>query len=184
MCSQIDPIEAVAGIAATFPDTAVTSVPDGHGVVARVGSRPFVSGRRVDGSAVVLVRARNHVRRRMIADGVPFVPAHAPFDRRGWVGVRVGAGTDWRAVGDLVAQSFRMVADRRTAALVGRSSQATVPHVSKVMAAAGAVFGQLIENKPVNDPTVIVADADDQDDLDDLGVRAAMARVAASRATI
>jgi predicted DNA-binding protein (MmcQ/YjbR family) len=39
---------------------------------------------------------------------------------RGWVGVRLDAGTDWDQVADLVEESYRMTAPKKVAALLGR----------------------------------------------------------------
>ena len=45
-----------------------------------------------------------------------FVPPYV--GPSGWVGIRLGRGTDWKELAELLADSYRLVAPRRLAALV------------------------------------------------------------------
>ena len=45
-----------------------------------------------------------------------FVPPYV--GHKGWVGMRLGKGVDWREVGALVTRSYRLTAPKRLAALV------------------------------------------------------------------
>ena len=47
-----------------------------------------------------------------------FRPAYV--GHRGWVGVRLEAGTDWNQVADLVEESYRMTAPKKLAALLDK----------------------------------------------------------------
>ncbi len=46
-----------------------------------------------------------------------FVPPYV--GHKGWVGMRLGRGVDWREVDGLVRRSYRMTAPKRLAALLG-----------------------------------------------------------------
>jgi hypothetical protein len=45
-----------------------------------------------------------------------FVPPYV--GPSGWVGIRLGRGTDWKELAELLADSYRLVAPRRLAAMV------------------------------------------------------------------
>jgi len=49
-----------------------------------------------------------------------FVPPYV--GHKGWVGMRLGNGVDWREVAVLVTRSYRLTAPKRIAALLGDSS--------------------------------------------------------------
>jgi predicted DNA-binding protein (MmcQ/YjbR family) len=46
-----------------------------------------------------------------------FVPRYV--GPKGWVGVRLGAGTDWDEVAEMIAESYCLIAPKRLAARVG-----------------------------------------------------------------
>jgi hypothetical protein len=48
-----------------------------------------------------------------------FVPPY--FGPKGWVGVRLGPGVDWREVGVLVTRSYRLTAPKRLAATLSEA---------------------------------------------------------------
>lgn len=55
-----------------------------------------------------------------------YLPAY--IGPRGWVGLRLDVGeVDWREVADLVADSYRLTAPKRLAALVGRAGPPPPP---------------------------------------------------------
>jgi predicted DNA-binding protein (MmcQ/YjbR family) len=49
-----------------------------------------------------------------------FVPPYV--GHKGWVGMRLGSGVDWREVAVLATRSYRLTAPKRIAALLGESS--------------------------------------------------------------
>ena len=87
----------------------------GHGAPAfRVRDRIFVmvgEDRRY-----LTVKAAPGVQQMLVASDPErfFVPRYV--GPKGWVGVRLGPGTDWGEVGELVEDSYRLVAPKRLTA--------------------------------------------------------------------
>jgi predicted DNA-binding protein (MmcQ/YjbR family) len=55
----------------------------------------------------------------LLAQGTPFfLPAYV--GHKGWIGVDLGSdGVDWTEIGELVTESYRLIAPKRLAALIG-----------------------------------------------------------------
>jgi hypothetical protein len=66
----------------------------------------------------VTMKAASGVQQMLVASDPErfFVPRYV--GPKGWVGVHVGPGTDWTEVGELVEDSYRLVAPKRLVALL------------------------------------------------------------------
>jgi predicted DNA-binding protein (MmcQ/YjbR family) len=69
-----------------------------------------------DGSSIRL-KADPAERGALLAQGEPFYPP--PYvGGKGWVGVKLGRGSDWEEVAELIATSYCLIAPKRLARLV------------------------------------------------------------------
>ena len=157
----IDPARAIRDIALGFPE-ATERETWGHPTF-RVRDKIFVSyGVDDDGRSQVTMKAAPGEQESLLAEGEPFfVPKY--LGAKGWIGVHVDDRTDWNAIAELVADSYREIAPRTLSEGIGlrppgptRSAQAVV--------AVGNVIGQLVEGKPAKDDVVAEAEADDAED--------------------
>jgi predicted DNA-binding protein (MmcQ/YjbR family) len=117
-----EPLERVRELCLAFPEA--TEEPAGQHASFRVRGKTFVwytDDHHGDGRLAATLKAPPGVQQELIAaDPVKFF-APAYLHHRGWVGVRLdlGTGTDWDEVGELVRDSYRLVAPKRLAAQVG-----------------------------------------------------------------
>jgi predicted DNA-binding protein (MmcQ/YjbR family) len=92
----------------------------GHTAPAfRVRDKLFVMTAE-DGTAITL-KAAPGLNRLLAADEPDrfFIPAYV--GSKGWVGVRLGGGPDWDEIGELIDDSYRLIAPARLAAAVART---------------------------------------------------------------
>ncbi|MFI5041549.1 MAG: MmcQ/YjbR family DNA-binding protein [Acidimicrobiales bacterium] len=108
MAHPRSPLERVRSLALTFPDVIETHT--WEETQFRVGTKIFVFA----GEASITVKADPDEREGLLADPRFFVPAYV--GARGWVGMRLGASTDWDEVAELLDTSYRMIAPRRLVA--------------------------------------------------------------------
>lgn len=75
---------------------------------------------RLDGrgrtAALLVLRARRHERAALLAAGYPFRGSRAGPDR---ITVALDDGTDWAEIGELVTESYRILAPKKLTALLG-----------------------------------------------------------------
>jgi predicted DNA-binding protein (MmcQ/YjbR family) len=85
----------------------------------RVRGRIFAMEKRGDGRVSVWLKAPPGAQDVLVAADPArfFVPPYV--GPKGWIGLRLDADPDWTEVTALVRQSFRLVAPKRLAALVG-----------------------------------------------------------------
>ena len=99
-----------------------TATPHDQHVGFKVGGRTFawyVDDEHGDGRVAVHCKAPPGENAELVASDPRrfYLPSYT--GRRGWVGLRLDLGAvDWAEVGELVADSYRLVAPRRLAALV------------------------------------------------------------------
>jgi predicted DNA-binding protein (MmcQ/YjbR family) len=82
---------------------------------------PGPEGLKRDGAAVWVKAPRGS--QALLIEAAPerfFAPPY--LGPKGWVGIRINAGTDWQEVTALVRRSYRLVAPRRLALLVPEES--------------------------------------------------------------
>jgi predicted DNA-binding protein (MmcQ/YjbR family) len=156
-----EPLRAIRDIALGFPD-ATERETWGHRTF-RVRGKIFVSyGVDDDGRAQLTMKAAPGEQESLLVEGEPFfLPEYV--GAKGWIGVHVDDETDWRAVAELVADSYREIAPRSLAAGIGlrppgRSTSA------RAVVGVGNVIGELVEGKPPKDEAVAEAQADDTGD--------------------
>ena len=157
------PLEAIRDIALAFPE-ATEKETWGHPTF-RVRDKIFVThGIDDDGHEVLTMKAAPGEQEGLLAEGDPFfLPPYV--GSRGWIGLRVDDETDWRAVAELVVDSYREIAPRSLAAGIGLRPPGQ-SLAAKAIVSVGNVIGELIEGKPPKDQQVA---EDVQDDTDDRG---------------
>jgi len=75
-------------------------------------ARESPAGRAVP---LIVVRARPHEREALLSAGYPYAASRAGRDR---LVVMLTGGTDWAEIGELVTESYRMLAPKKLAALL------------------------------------------------------------------
>ncbi|MEU7908501.1 MmcQ/YjbR family DNA-binding protein [Actinoplanes sp. NPDC049118] len=127
MFDDADPALArVRALALAFPDAA-EKISHGHPaffttkVFAYYGGSVKVGGAyRQHESSVLVLLGPDERAALLVAEGC-YVPAY--LGPAGWIGVDIGAGTDWDEIGELLDASYRRTAgSRRVAALDRRNS--------------------------------------------------------------
>lgn len=114
-----EPLDRVRELCLALPEA--TEEPAGQHASFRIRGKTFVwftDDHHGDGRVAVTLKAPPGVQQELIAaDPVRFF-APAYLHHRGWVGVRVDrdTGTDWEEVGELVRDSYRLVAPKRLGA--------------------------------------------------------------------
>ena len=84
----------------------------------RVRDKIFAAAGAGEGGVSMSCKAPPGVQEMLVgADPRRFFRPHY-VGHRGWVGVRLDAGTDWDQVADLVEESYRMTAPKKVAALL------------------------------------------------------------------
>ncbi len=156
----LDPLQAIRDIALGFPE-ATEKETWGHPTF-RVRDKIFVThGTDDEGREVLTMKAAPGEQESLLAEGHPFyVPAYV--GSRGWIGIRVDEGTDWRMIAELVADSYREIAPRSLAAGIGLRPPGQ-SLAAKAIVSVGNVIGELVEGKPPKDQQVA---EDVQDDTD------------------
>ncbi len=112
-----EPIARLRQICLALPEVAEKPF-GGHTAPAfRVRDKLFVMTSE-DGQAVTF-KAGPGVQEALVAASPDqfFVPAYV--GAKGWVGARLNVGQDWDEIAELIEDSYRMIAPRRLAALVG-----------------------------------------------------------------
>ena len=155
------PLTAIRDIALGFPEASEKET-WGHPTF-RVRDKIFVSyGVDDDGGAQLTMKAAPGEQESLLAEGEPFfLPRYV--GSKGWIGVRVGPDTDWRAISELVMDSYREIAPRSLAAGIGLRP-AGPSRAAKAVVGVGNVIGELVEGKPPKDEVVAEQQADDPDD--------------------
>ncbi len=163
-----DPLRAIRDIALAFPE-ATEKETWGHPTF-RVRDKIFVGyGVGDDGRTSVTMKAAPGEQESLLAEGDPFfLPKYV--GSRGWIGIHVDDDTDWKAVGELVTDSYREIAPKSLARAIGLAPPAT-SRAAKAVVGVGNVIGELVEGKPPKDEVVAEQQADD--DLDDEGLKIA-----------
>jgi predicted DNA-binding protein (MmcQ/YjbR family) len=113
-----DPFRPLREICLALPE-AVEKPFGGHDTPGfRVRDKFFAMGSEGDGRASVWCKAPPGAQEVLVgADPATFyVPPY--IGHKGWIGVRLGSGTDWNVVEDLVRDSYRLTAPKRLAALI------------------------------------------------------------------
>lgn len=158
----VDPLTAMREVALALPGVAERATM-GHPTF-RVEGKIFVAmGVDDDGVTAATMKAPPGEQERLVAEGDPFfVPLHV--GATGWVGVRLDDTTDWKRVGQLVADSYREIAPRSLSAGVGLRP-GPPSRGAQMVVRVGNIIGELVEGKPPRDQAVAEAEAsDDQDD--------------------
>lgn len=111
---------AVRAICTALPD-ATEKETWGHPTF-RVRDKIFASfGRDDDGRDTVTMKAPPGEQELLLATGHPFFyPSYVGV--RGWIGVYVDSGTDWREIAELVEDSYRLTATKAQIARLDGSS--------------------------------------------------------------
>jgi predicted DNA-binding protein (MmcQ/YjbR family) len=161
----VDPLQAIRDIALGFPE-ATERETWGHPTF-RVRDKIFVNfGYDESGRSQITLKAAPGEQESLLAEGEPFfVPKYV--GSKGWIGVRVGADTDWREIGELVADSYREIAPKSLSAGIGLRPGPRGPG-ARMIVGVGNVIGELIEGKPPKDEVVAEQQADDDVDDDEL----------------
>ncbi len=162
----VDPLQAIRDIALAFPEA--TERETWGNPTFRVRDRIFVSHSvDDDGRHGLVMKAAPGEQESLLAEGEPFfLPAYV--GSKGWIGIHVDGDTDWRAVAELVVDSYREVAPRSLSVGIGiRPPGRSV--AARTIVAVGNVIGELVEGKPPKDQQVAEDVADD--DLDGDGPR-------------
>jgi hypothetical protein len=118
-----DPIEQLRAICLALPE-AVEKVFGGHDTPTfRVHDRIFAQYEERGGSPALWCKAPPGAQTVLVeADpGQFFVPPYVGHN--GWIGMRLGLGTDWDEVTALVHDSYRMTAPKRLSKLLDDDSQ-------------------------------------------------------------
>lgn len=157
----VDPLQAVREIALHLPEAAEVET-WGHPTF-RVRNKIFVSfGEADDGTRTISLKPAPGERGHLLATGAPFfVPPYV--GSKGWIGMAVGDDTDWRAVAELIIDSYREIAPRQLAVDVGVRPGDRSP-LTRAVLAVGNVIGELIEGKPPRDQVVAEDQVDDDRD--------------------
>ena len=159
----LDSVQAVRDIALAFPE-ATEKETWGHPTF-RVRERIFVTcGLDDQGNDSIVCKASPSEQEALLAQGWPFfLPAYV--GAKGWIGVILGPDTDWRQVGDLIADSYREVAPNELAAGIGLAPPGQ-SRAARAVLGVGNIIGELIEGKPPKDQQVAedVADEDEPED--------------------
>lgn len=155
-----DPLQAIRDIALAFPEASEKET-WGHPTF-RVRDKIFVSfGDDEDGGPQATMKAAPGEQESLLAEGEPFfLPKYV--GSKGWIGVRLGPGTDWREIAELIIDSYREVAPKTLAASIGLRPGPRSP-TARAVIAVGNVIGELIEGKPPKDE--VVAEQQAEDDL-------------------
>ena len=155
----VDPLDAVRDIALAFPE-ATERETWGHPTF-RVRDKIFVTfGDDAEAGTYLTMKAAAGEQESLLAEGEPFFfPKYV--GSKGWIGVRVGANTDWNAIAELILDSYMGIAPKSLATGVGVASERSA--TARAVVGVGNVIGELVENKPVSDPSVVIAEADDDD---------------------
>lgn len=163
-----DPIRAIRDIALAFPEAAEKET-WGHPTF-RVRGKIFVGfGVDDDGRCSITTKAAPGEQESLLAEGHPFfLPKYV--GSRGWIGLHLDADTDWRAVAELISDSYREIAPKTLAATIGLAPP-SASRAAKAVVGVGNVIGELVEGKPPRDEVVAEQQADD--DLDDDGLKLA-----------
>ncbi len=157
-----DPLQAIRDIALTLPEATERETWGKH--TFRVLDRIFVSfGPDEAGSLQLTMQTAPGEQERLLRAGHPYFKPPFVADQ-GWIGITVTAETDWREIAELVSASYREIAPDSLSATVGLVPAGRTP-LAKAVVGVGNVIGELVEGKPVKDPSQIEAEADD--DLDD-----------------
>lgn len=158
----VDHVQAIRDIALAFPE-ATEKETWGHPTF-RVRDRIFVSaGVDDDDRPVLTMKAAPGEQEALLAEGDPFfLPKYV--GARGWIGIRVDDETDWRAVAELVVDSYREIAPRALSVGIGLRPGPRSKAASAIVA-VGGVIGELVEGKPPKDQQV----AEDVQEDDDAG---------------
>lgn len=110
------PLERLRDICLAFPE-AVEKETWGEATF-RVRDKIFVTAGGEEGRVSMSCKAPPGAQEILVgADPERFFRPHY-VGHRGWVGVRLDAGTDWDQVADLVEESYRMTAPKKLAALL------------------------------------------------------------------
>ena len=156
-----DPLRAIRDIALAFPEAEERET-WGHPTF-RVRDKIFVSyGEDDDGRPHLTMKAAPGEHESLLAEGEPFfLPRYVGV--KGWIGVRLDDETEWRAIAELVADSYREIAPRSLAAGIGLRP-AGPSRAAKAVVGVGNVIGELVEGKPPKDEVVAEQQADSPDD--------------------
>ena len=159
----VDPQQAIRDIALGFPE-ATERETWGHPTF-RVRDKIFVSyGVDDQGRPQATMKAAPGEQESLLAEGEPFfLPKYV--GSKGWVGIRLDDETDWRAIAELVIDSYREIAPKSLSASVGLRPGPRGPGARAVVA-VGNVIGELIEGKPPKDEAVAEQQVDDDERLD------------------
>lgn len=159
----VDPKQAIRDIALGFPEAAEKET-WGHPTF-RVRDKIFVSyGVDDDGRPQATMKAAPGEQESLLAEGEPFFfPKYV--GSKGWIGVRLDDETDWRAIAELVIDSYREVAPKKLSSSIGLRPGPRSPGARAVIA-VGNVIGELIEGKPPKDEAVAEEQVDDDERLD------------------
>jgi predicted DNA-binding protein (MmcQ/YjbR family) len=84
----------------------------------RVRDRIFAMHRPTDGVAAMWCKAPSGAQAILVAADPERFFAPPYVGPKGWIGMRLGAGTDWDEVASLLRRSYRMTAPKRLAVLV------------------------------------------------------------------
>ncbi len=153
-----DPIRAIRDIALAFPEAAERET-WGHPTF-RVRDKIFVSyGVDDDGGPQLTMKAAPGEHESLLAAGEPFfLPKYVGV--KGWIGIHLDDETDWREIGELVADSYREIAPKKLSQGIGlRPPGQSIS--ARAVIAVGNVIGELVEGKPPKDQQVAEAQADD-----------------------
>ncbi len=162
-----DPTRAIRDIALGFPEA--TERETWGNPTFRIRDKIFVSmGTDDEGGVYVTMKTAPGEQQSLLAEGEPFfLPQYVGV--KGWIGMHVGADTDWREVAELVADSYREIAPRSLSQRIGLRPPG--PSMSaRAVVAVGNVIGELVEGKPPKDEVVAEQQADDTDDDDGLKI--------------
>jgi predicted DNA-binding protein (MmcQ/YjbR family) len=93
----------------------------------RVRGKIFAMAKRGDGRLSVWCKAAPGLRGALVAADPAryFVPPYV--GHKGWIGVRLDGPVDWDELGDLVEESFRLIAPKRLAARLDRGPEDGIP---------------------------------------------------------
>ena len=162
----LDPLQAIRDIALAFPEASEKET-WGHPTF-RVRDKIFVSAGEADGGGTVLtMKAAPGEQESLLAEGHPyFLPKYV--GSRGWIGIHVDDDTDWRAVAELVIDSYREIAPKTLSASIGIRPGPRSKAASAIVA-VGGIIGELIEGKPPKDQQV-AEDVQEDDDASGPGV--------------
>ena len=150
----LDPLQAIRDIALAFPEASEKET-WGHPTF-RVRDKIFVSAGEADGGGTVLtMKAAPGEQESLLAEGHPyFLPKYV--GSRGWIGIHVDAETDWRAVAELVIDSYREIAPKTLSASIGIRPG---PRSRTASATCWSLGGLPSMSSPMMPPTATIAEA-------------------------